>query len=275
MFAESNRPNFIEDVIGHQEIKEELSSYLKNEPFSKALFMIGPPGIGKTTLALCAARTFEFDALEINASKTIRSFEDVEKLRDSCRSCVNIQSFIRGNVRQKTCVILDEVDGSDPHAQAKIIDWIKDPTRTVPLLCTGNELPAIFKRNMDLVKILRCYPPKAVEVQHLFPGIDVPQVLKECQHDIRRVFHRLQYGESYAINEYPLPPTGTPVEIAFLWRQKMFELPNPLECLSDKLDSVHLHETSLEYKTDGKNVDKSLKLPRQKRSNPGKSRKSA
>jgi len=274
MYAESHRPVFLDDVIGHQEIKASLSTYLKSG-FHGAAFMIGPPGIGKTTMALCAARTFGFDPLEINASKSIRSFEDVEKLKDACRSSINIQSFIRGDTTRKTCVILDEVDGSDPHAQAKIVEWVKDLKRTVPILCTGNELPTIFKRNSELIQIMRCYPPKASEVQHLFPGSDAPQILKECQHDIRRVFHRLQYGDSYIIPDYPLPPTGTSVEVAFLWRQKMFELPDPLGCHADKLGIGHSHQTKIECKSGGKRGDKPVVSRRLKQSSPGKLNKSA
>ena len=275
MFAESHRPVFLDDVIGHQEIKQELKKYLESKTFVGSVFLVGSPGIGKTTMALCAARTFGFDPLEINASKSIRSFEDVDKLKDACRSCVNIQSFIRGEPKRKTCVILDELDGSDPHAQAKIVEWVKDTSRTVPILCTGNELPTIFKRNAGLVCILRCYPPKAIEVAHLFPDSDAPQILKECQHDIRRVFHRLQYGESYTIPNYSLPPTGTSVELAFLWRQKMFQLPDPLECHADKLGSVHWHQTKSQCSHDDKRDDIPVVRRRQKKSNPDKSNKSA
>ena len=275
MLSESHRPVFLDDVIGHQEIKQSLRSYLEKMPFTGAAFMVGPPGIGKTTMALCAARTFQFDPLEINASKSIRSFEDVDKLKDACRSSVNIQSFIRGDTTRKTCVILDEIDGSDPHAQAKIIEWVKDPLRTVPILCTGNELPTIFKRNSEHIHILRCFPPKASDVQHLFPDTDAPQILKECQHDIRRVFHRLQYGESYVIPEFPLPPTGTSVEVAFLWRQRMFQLPDPLGCHADKLDISHSHQTKSEYNPDGKRADKPAAVRRLKQSRPDKLSKSA
>jgi len=275
MYAESHRPVFLDDVIGHQEIKQELKKYLESKTFTGSVFLVGSPGIGKTTMALCAARTFGFDPLEINASKSIRSFEDVDKLKDACRSCVNIQSFIRGEPTRKTCVILDELDGSDPHAQAKIVEWIKDVSRTVPILCTGNELPTIFKRNSGLVQILRCYPPKAIEVAHLFPDSDAPQILRECQHDIRRVFHRLQYGESYTIPDYSLPPTGTSVEVAFLWRQKMFLLPDPLECHADKLGNVHLHRTKSEYIHGGKRDDTPAVRRRQKKSTLGKLNNSA
>jgi hypothetical protein len=270
MYAETHRPVFLDDVIGHQEIKQELKKYLESKTFSGSVFLVGSPGIGKTTMALCAARTFGFDPLEINASKSIRSFEDVDKLKDACRSCVNIQSFIRGEPKRKTCVILDELDGSDPHAQAKIVEWVKDTSRTVPILCTGNELPTIFKRDLALIYILRCYPPKATEVAHLFPDSDAPQLLKECQHDIRRVFHRLQYGESYIIPNYSLPPTGTAVEVAFLWRQKMFQLPDPLECHADKLGNVHWNRTKSECSHDDKHDDIPVVRRRQKKLTLGK-----
>lgn len=247
MHAESYRPEYLDGVFGHHEIKEELKSYLTSD-FKGSLFLTGPPGIGKTTLALCSARTFGFYPLEINASVSIRSYEDVDRLRDSCRGSINIHSLLLGNTK-KTCVILDELDGSDPHAQNKIVDWIKDPLRTVPILCTGNELPTILKRN-SIVKILRCFPPLAKEVD--LPGVH--DLLKECQHDIRRVFHRLQYGESDPIPKFVLPPTGTPCEKAFIETQKMFGIPDPLGYLVDILDNEHWSKTILEYKPDDTRV---------------------
>jgi hypothetical protein len=268
MHSESYRPEYLDGVFGHREIKEELKSYLTSD-FKGSIFLTGPPGIGKTTLALCSARTFGFYPLEINASVSIRSYEDVDRLRDSCRGSINIHSLLLGNTK-KTCVILDELDGSDPHAQNKIVEWIKDPARTVPILCTGNETPTILKRN-SIVKILRCFPPSAREV-------DIPAVhdlLKECQHDIRRVFHRLQYGESDPLPRFILPPTGTPCEKAFIETQKMFGIRDPLEYLVDILGNEHWSKTTLEYTLDDKNVDNREVDTRPPESHPDKSNKSA
>jgi hypothetical protein len=273
MYAETFRPNGLEDVIGHTEAKESLKRYLTSKDYNKAILLSGPPGIGKTTLALAAAKSCGFDPLEINASKSIRSFEDVQKIKDACRSAVNIHAFIRGDTKTKTCVIFDEIDGSDSHAQLKVVEWIKDPTRKVPILCTGNELPTVFKRNSQHVELIRCFPPAQTEVKNLFPDRDVSELLKECKYDIRRMFHSIQYGKSDTLPLLSNPPTGLPVEFHFVLKQRMFDLPDALhEYRADILDSEHSEKANSGCKSDGKNdhIDESDK--RQKKSDLDKQR---
>lgn len=269
MYSETNRPVVLNDVIGHNEAKEALKTYLTSKTFEKSILLTGSPGIGKTTMALAAAKTFGFDPLEINASKSIRSFEDVEKIKDSCRSAINIYAFMRGDLDTKTCVILDEIDGSDPHAQTKIVDWIKDKNRKVPIICTSNEVPTIFKRNTEHIEIIRCFPPRSVDIEILFPNENVDDLIKECQYDVRRMFHRVQYGKSDTIPKYHYPPTGLTIEKTFVLKQKVFGLPDPL-CLDDKQDTEHLSQTSSKCKTDENRAHNAGSSRRRKKSNPDK-----
>lgn len=266
MYSEVFRPDTLDDVIGYAEEKKQLKEYLTSSDYTRSVILSGPPGIGKTTLALCAARTFGMDPLEINASRSIRSFEDVEKIKDSCRSAIDICSFMKGDIHRKKCVILDEVDGSDPHAQNKIVEWIKDSTRRVHIICTGNELPTIFKRNAECIKNIRCFPPRASDLQKFFPDHDVITLMKECQHDVRRMLHRIQYGVSDVIPKYVSPPTGLPIEMTFVLKQRMFDLPDPLhEYRVDRLDISHSSKTTGKYKNGGNRDDKNVSEPHSKK----------
>lgn len=208
MFSESYRPQLLSEIFGHEDVKRELSKYLTENQKSRAFLLHGTPGIGKTTLALAAAKSLEYEPLEVNASRCLRSHTDVQKLRDSCMSPISFTSLMKYEKPRKTCVILDEIDGSDPHAQRKILEWIQDENRAVPIVMTANEEPVIFKRAKANVKSIRCMPCSAqVLYDHLSPPCTFPEfqaIAKECLHDVRRIWNYIQYGHSDKIETFPL-----------------------------------------------------------------------
>ena len=225
MLSEAFRPETFDQIIGHAEAKKQLTEYLTVNPRGVAFLISGTAGIGKTTLALTAARTFGYEPLEINASRSMRSHSDVASLRDSCMAPVSFASLAKYSEPRKTCVILDEVDGSDPHAQRKLLEWMKDPRRCVPILCTSNEVPVIFKRCPETIRIHRCMPLNArdiyenLQTYNAMPFEEFQVIVKECQHDVRRLVNRLQYGQSDVLRQTPL--TGDPVADLFK-HQEMF-----------------------------------------------------
>jgi replication-associated recombination protein RarA len=226
MLSETFRPHTFAEIIGHTEAKELLASYLLSNARGKAVLIAGSAGIGKTTLALTAARTFDYEPLEINASRSLRSHEDVANLRGSCMAGISFTSLMKYDKPRRTCVILDEIDGSDPHAQRKILEWIKDPKRVVPIVCTANEVPVIFRRSSDAVHIHRCMPLSAKDIyenlKSSYSSVSFTEfqiIVKECQHDVRRLMNRLQYGVSDVLKQTPL--TGYPIA-DLMKHQEMF-----------------------------------------------------
>lgn len=225
MWSETRRPETLDQVIGHVEVKQAMSTYLASPPYTRALLLHGPPGIGKTTLALAATRSAGMECLEINASQSIRSHEDVQKLSQSCRHTRSISSLMRGDQRHM-CLILDEIDGSDPHAQRRLSEWLGTPDRKLPVILTCNEVPRVLKTN-PVIEIVRCFPPKSTDLAGLFPHHDVAKLAKQCKHDVRRMLQFLQYGESDPLPTATLPVDCSP-EVMHILRQKMWVEHDPI-----------------------------------------------
>jgi hypothetical protein len=225
MWSETRRPEFLDGVIGHSDVKQVLETYLRTPPHGKVVLLHGPPGIGKTTIALAATRTCGYEALEINASKSMRSFADVETLVQSCRHSRSISSLVRGD-RIPMCLVLDEIDGSDPHAQRKLAEWMVGGDRTIPVILTCNEVPRVMKTQANIT-VVRCYPPKPSDLASLFPGQDVSALAKRFKHDVRRILQFLQYGESDSLPSATAPSECSP-EVSHILRQRMWTETDPM-----------------------------------------------
>jgi DNA polymerase III delta prime subunit len=225
MWSEVRRPQFLDEVVGHREIKSRLKSYLSTKPYSNVVLLHGPPGIGKTTMALASIRSCDMEPLEINATQSMRSHEDVARLVASYRHTRSITSMIRGDTKS-SCLVLDEVDGSDSHAQRKLVEWFASSERTLPILLTCNEVPRIFKA-CSRIEILRCFPPSVADLKVLFPKHDLQALAKTCQYDVRRMLHSLQYGQSETLPP-PCPVFKQSPEVNEILRQKTWFATDPI-----------------------------------------------
>jgi hypothetical protein len=100
---------------------------------------VGPPGVGKTSLAQAAANEYGFQVVELNASD-VRTEKAIENALIPASTSLTLDSFSsngHGNL-----ILLDEVDGvfgrEDRGGLASIISVIKDPP--VPVVMTANNI---------------------------------------------------------------------------------------------------------------------------------------
>ena len=132
MWSEKYRPKHILDLIGNEEPRKLFVEWFaKWKKGVKPLLLVGPQGIGKTTLANLSAKHFGYDLISLNAS-------DV-------RNKKNIQEILQpvlGNqsVLGLPMIFIDEVDGihgrSDYGGVDALINILKEST--VPIILAAN-----------------------------------------------------------------------------------------------------------------------------------------
>lgn len=132
MWSEKHRPQCISDMIGNEDSRAAIMEWFaKWKKGTKPILLVGPPGIGKTTIAYLTAKQFGYDIIGLNASD-VRS-----KMRIN-----EILSPVLGNVSVlgTPLIFVDEVDGihgrGDYGGAEALIQILKEPT--VPIILAAN-----------------------------------------------------------------------------------------------------------------------------------------
>ena len=133
--TERFRPTTTQAVIGQDKAVSAARKYAQSYASSKkkALLLHGPPGVGKTSLAVALAAENNWELVEVNAS-------DV-------RNKASIQEVLGASMQQqslfgtKKLILIDEVDGlsgtKDRGGASALADLIKKST--FPVILTAND----------------------------------------------------------------------------------------------------------------------------------------
>lgn len=143
MWSEKYRPKNLLDMIGNEEAKESFLNWLgKWVKGVKPLLLVGPPGLGKTTMAILGAKQFNYDLISLNASD-VRTKQRIQ----------DVLNPVMGNITVigKPMIFVDEVDGihgrSDYGGAEALIDILKEPT--IPIVLAANS------ENSDKMKAIK------------------------------------------------------------------------------------------------------------------------
>ena len=198
MWSEKYRPQNISDMIGNEDARSSFVEWLtKWRKGTKPILLVGPPGIGKTTISNLAAEMFGYDMIGLNASD-VRSKSRI----------TDVLSPVLGNISVlgSPMIFVDEVDGihgrADYGGTEALIKILKEPT--VPIVLAANsDVSDKMKSIKKTVKTIyfRPLPPRLLRLHlenilkkegaKLSPG-SLIKIIGESQGDIRSMINSAQ-----------------------------------------------------------------------------------
>ena len=164
LWTDKYRPQSLDEVVGNNKEKKIIRDWVenwKNDKPQKPLLLVGPPGIGKTTLALIIAKEFS-EYIELNASD--------KRSQDVIKSTVGESSSTRSLFGDEyKLIIMDEVDG---------IHGTNDRggVRAIGEIIKNSKHPMILMANDFYSKRLQSIKPKCTVIK--MPKIRSPSIRK-------------------------------------------------------------------------------------------------
>jgi replication factor C large subunit len=198
MWSDVYRPIEIQDMVGNEEARIIVAKWLlKWVDGSKPLFLIGPPGVGKTTVIKALANQYNYDLVEMNASDNRNKAVLTETILPILKN--------KSLVAEKTLLFLDEIDGisgrQDAGGLESLLTLIKEPT--VPIVMAANTKDTKLKALAKLCKVVefdRVHPSLLLLYLNQileFKGIDMQlrdkiNLIKSAKGDIRSLLNIVQ-----------------------------------------------------------------------------------
>lgn len=206
LWTEKYRPKNFDEVLGNLKAKKEIMEWVEEWKAGnpqKCLFLIGPPGTGKTTFASIIAKEFS-DSIELNASDK-RSY-------DAIMSTVGEASASRTLFgRGLKLIILDEVDGlhgnedrGGSRAINKIIKEINQPTIMMANDPYSNRIKS-FKPKCKVINLRKVHTNSIVS---FLKKICVKEGIDFEEHVLRELAKRSKGDLRSAINDLEIMARG-------------------------------------------------------------------
>ncbi len=198
MWSEKYRPQIMSEMVGNEEARVAITEwFVKWKKGTKPLLLVGPPGIGKTTIAYLVAKQFGYDMIGLNASD-VRSKSRINEILIPVLGNVSVLGT--------PMIFVDEVDGihgrGDYGGASALVDILKEPT--VPIVLAANSDASDKMKSIKKVvktiqfkkippRLLRVYLENILKKQNakLSPGALI-KVIDKSKGDIRSMINLTQ-----------------------------------------------------------------------------------
>lgn len=222
LWYEKYRPRSFDDLFLPHGVAKTCRSWIENFQQKKpntppCLFLYGPPGIGKTSMAKILLETYGYEVMEFNASEIRNASQIRSKIEEinGRQDITSIMCFKKRNI----AIIMDEIDGmssGDRGGLSELIDIIF-PKKTgkggkgasgnawkSPFICITNTVDKKMKTLRTKSCDIRMYEPDKKQLFRLAmqvcekEGIDFSEnlllhIIPHSQGDYRRLVNILEY----------------------------------------------------------------------------------
>ncbi|HYA58125.1 MAG TPA: AAA family ATPase [Thermoplasmata archaeon] len=112
--SERLRPSRLDDLVGNPKARQELRAWAESwrsgkPPARRAVLLVGPPGVGKTTAALALALEFGWSLVEMNASDA-RNQAAIEQVAGRASVSHTLAEAGPHRAHRHALILLDEAD---------------------------------------------------------------------------------------------------------------------------------------------------------------------